>query len=115
MKTIEDLYKLQNELISLVYGDDYEVSLEGESNEVIYQRDGWDIAVYYTCYGMIESEEGDYWTPPSFDIVRNSVMVDEIHALHLDEKTGEETVFLPDDADDLCMAMNRRLANLRRT
>lgn len=114
MKTIDDLYKLRNDLITLICGNDPEVSLEGESNEVLYQRDGWDIGVYYTCYGMIESDDGDHWTPPSFDIVVASIMVDEIDAVYLDEKTGEEIVFSPDDANGLCREINRYFYNTRR-
>ena len=123
MKTIADLNALIPTLVDLIRNNDHEI---GESyyeqdedgwgrcddstpNYLCYEKDGWLIEIYYECCGEWDNDPGDYWTPPSSDLVRAWGELTEITAYHYDEDTDEETEFSGNDLNELWSAINNAL------
>lgn len=76
-------------------GDEY------ETNYFCYDEDGWDIEIGYECCGKWDIDPGDYWTPPTNDLVSTWGRVIDLTVSHYDEETDEETEFSADDLSGL--------------
>ena len=126
MKTIEDLNALIPSIIDEFRGQDHEI---GESyfeqdedgwgrcenkasNYFCYEKDGWLIEVSYDCCGDWDCDPGDYWTPPSYDLLKAWGEVTGITAYHYDEDTDEETEFSKDDLNELWSALDEELKDI---
>lgn len=114
MKTIDDLYNLIPELIDMVLDDPTIGDCDGTDggNHVCYEKDGWCIEIGYTCSGEWDCDYGDYWTPPSYDLISAQGEVDEILVSYYDEATGETIDFADDDIDFLWNEISDALSSL---
>ena len=76
-------------------GDEY------ETNTFTYEEDGWFFDIYYRCCGKWDISPGDYWTPPTHDLVSTWGDVLEITASYTDEESDEEIEFTEDELSEL--------------
>lgn len=76
-------------------GDEY------ETNYFCYDQNGWDIELCYECCGKWHIERGDYWTPPSEDLVKVWGNIVELTATYYDEESEEVIEFDDEDLKDL--------------
>lgn len=126
MKTVNDLNALIPTLTELLSKNEHDfenceyekeedgwgASESSTDNYFSYEKDGWLIEVEYKCFGMWESDPGDYLTPSSITLVKAWGMIDSIFASHYDEQTDEETEFTGDDLKVLEFALNKALERL---
>lgn len=123
MKTVKDLNELIPTIIDMVF-DDPEIGTsyieqdedgcgcrcdEPEHNSICYEKDGWYIEVSYDVCGEWSYDPGDYWTPPSTDLIRSWGEVTEIIAWFTDEETGEEYEFTGDELAEMERRINKEL------
>ena len=126
MKTVSDLNALIPTLVEQFSSNGHEI---GESyyeqdedgygqccdsilNYFCYEEDGWLIEIYYECCGEWDIDSGDYWTPPSCDLLKAWGEVTEITASHYEEDTDEETEFSEDDVKELWNALDEVLEDI---
>lgn len=82
-------------------GDEY------ETNSFCYEEDGWLIEITYECCGKWDIDPGDYWTPPTNDLVSAWGRVTELTASHYSEETDEEIEFSEEDLSGLRSELNK--------
>lgn len=125
MKTIADLNALIPQLITLVLDDPeigesyYEPDEDGcgrcdnsANNCAYYDEDGWSIEISFACCGEWDNDPGDYWTPPTRDLLKAWGEVTGISAYHYDEDTDEETEFSDEDVKELWSALDKALESI---
>lgn len=93
--------------------DDWGRCDDSTTNYFCYEEDGWFIEVTYECCGEWDNDPGDYWTPPSSDLIRAWGEVKEISASHYDEDTDEESEFSEDDLCELWEELNKSLEHIK--
>nr|DAF09571.1 MAG TPA: hypothetical protein [Caudoviricetes sp.] len=93
--------------------DDWGRCEDSTTNYFCYEEDGWFIEVTYECCGEWDNDPGDYWTPPSSDLIRAWGEVKEISASHYDEDTDEESEFSEDDLCELWEELNKSLEHIK--
>ena len=125
-KTKADLNALIPLLVELLHNNDHDI---GESyldrdtdgwgrfndytvNSLCYEEDGWCIEITYKCCGEWERDSGDYWTPPSCELVKAWGEVTELSAVYYDEETEEGKEFSVNDLKKLRTALNKELKNI---
>ena len=116
MKTIAELNALIPELISLVHSldpqigkseydtDEDGVGLNNEyaSNYVVYDKNGWEIAIDFECCGKYEDGE----------VVNAWGRLTDLSACHYDEKTDEYSDFNDDDLGEIWKALELELEHM---
>lgn len=120
MKSVKDLNELIPILVDMVldhpkigsryFGrceEDYDE--EWESNYVIYEEDGWYIEINYRCCGDWDEDSGDYYTPPSCDLIRAWGEVESIEASYGEDDDYQE--FDDEELDELWKAIDSALEN----
>lgn len=126
MKSKSDLNSLIPTLVDLLRKSDHEIGEsyyeqdedgwsrcdDSTTNYFCYEEDGWFIEVTYECCGEWDNDSGDYWTPPSSNLIRAWGEVKEITAYHYDEDTDEETEFSEDDLKELWSALDKVLEDI---
>lgn len=126
MRTLEDLKKLIPTIVEQISDADHEIGdcypeqdedgwgmcSDYKTNYFAYEEDGWLIEVTYECCGEWDNDPGDYWTPPSSDLLRAWGEVSEITVYHYDEETGEETEFERKDLNELWTAIDEALKKI---
>lgn len=126
MKTIADLNALIPTLCELIEINNHEIGSsyyqqdedgwgrysEYDDNYIIYEEDGWCIEIYYKCCGEWNNDPGDYYCPPSRELLRAWGEVTEIIASHYNEETEEETEFIDNDLNELWTAIDNSLENI---
>ena len=93
--------------------DDWGRCEDSTTNYFCYAEDGWFIEVTYECCGEWDNDPGDYWTPPSSDLIRAWGEVKEISASHYDEDTDEESEFSEEDLCELWEELNKSLEHIK--
>lgn len=93
--------------------DDWGRCEDSTTNYFCYEEDGWFIEVTYECCGEWDNDPGDYWTPPSSDLIRAWGEVKEISASHYDEDTDEESEFSEEDLCELWEELNKSLEHIK--
>lgn len=76
-------------------GDEYEY------NNFYFDEAGWDIDITYRCCGKWSEDFGDYWNPPSCEIIRAWGDVTDISASYHDEETDDDYRFYEEDLQEL--------------
>ena len=118
MKTTNDFKDILPTLINLFSNEDHQIGVseyghdEYESNNFIYEEDGWYVEVNYECCGEYVNEAGDYWTPPCFELIRGWGRVSEITVIHTDDETGEETEFCDEEMQEIIAIFDEELRDI---
>lgn len=126
MKTILDLNALIPTIVEMLAKADHEIGdscyeqdedgwgrcESATSNYLCYEENGWLIEITYKCCGEWDNDPGDYWTPPSRDLVKAWGEITEISTYHNDEETDEETEFSKEDVNELWSALDKVLEDI---
>lgn len=126
MKSKSDLNALIPTLVEQLSNSDHEIGEsyfeqdedgcgrcdESTTNYFYYEENGWSIEVTYECFGEWDHDPGDYWTPPSSDLIRAWGEVTKITAFHYDKNTDEESEFSEDDVKELWSALDKVLEDI---
>lgn len=108
MKTIADLNAIIPIISEALVANDHEI---GETNEFIYDEDGWYVEITYSTDGEYYNEDGDYSTPSCYDLKRAWGEVIDLGASYSDED-GNEVEFSNRDLKTLRSALNEALKDI---
>lgn len=108
MKTIADLNAIIPIISEALVANDHEI---GETNEFIYDEDGWYVEITYSTDGEYYNEDGDYSTPSCYDLKRAWGEVIDLGASYSDED-GNEVEFSNSDLKTLRSALNEALKDI---
>lgn len=108
MKTISDLNAIIPIISEALVANNHEI---GESNEFIYDEDGWYVEITYTIEGEYYNEDGDYYTPSCYDLKRAWGEVIDLGASYSDEG-GNEVEFSDKELEALWSALDKALENI---
>jgi hypothetical protein len=95
MKTIEDIKALLPEVYKMMY-DTMECGrilvdeVDGGSNSCFFEKDGWEINVYYICQGYYYYMPQTYWEPSEEGFTKAWCEVSEIEIIYHDDNEGDQ-------------------------
>jgi hypothetical protein len=108
MKTISDLNAIIPTISEALVANNHEI---GETNEFIYDEDGWYVEITYSTDGEYYNEDGDYSTPSCYELKRAWGEVIDLGASYSDED-GNEVEFSNRDLKTLRSALNEALKDI---
>lgn len=108
MKTIADLNAIIPTISEALVANEHEI---GETNEFVYDEDGWYVEITYSTDGEYYNEEGDYCTPSCYDLKRAWGKVIDLGASYSDED-GNEVEFSDKELETLWNALDKALEDI---
>lgn len=108
MKTIADLNAIIPTISEALVANNHEI---GETNEFIYDEDGWYVEITYSTDGEYYNEDGDYYAPSCYELKRAWGEVIDLGASYSDED-GNEVEFSDSDLETLWSALDKALKDI---